>query len=142
DPANSMNMYAMFQYASSITMSNNGGSSWTGIGAGLPTGAVCFNIPFQVHPRNTSTLLASCTSLWRTSPPGTPWSPIFIPPGESVVRSAIDPSVDLYYAGTTSGNVYAGPSGASWRRVFSQPSAAAISDIQVDPTDPILVYTA
>jgi photosystem II stability/assembly factor-like uncharacterized protein len=142
DPTNSIIMYAMYQYASSITMSTDGGASWTGIGAGLPAGAVCFNIPFQVHPRNTSTLLASCGSLWRTSPPGTPWSTIFTPSNEFVLRSAVDPTVDLYYAGTTSGNVYAGPSGASWRRVFSQPSAAAVSDIQVDPTDAALVYTA
>jgi hypothetical protein len=142
DPTNSQNMYAMFQYASSITASSDGGATFNGIGTGLPDGAVCFNIPFEVHPKIPTTLLASCTSLWRTPLPDTTWSSIFAPANESVALSAVDPTVDLYFAGTNIGNIYAGTSGANFQRVFSQPSGYNVTDIQVDPTNPTLVYAA
>ena len=114
----------------------------------------CFNLAFQVHPGAPETLLAPCQSLWQaTSPvctrcsnrpdnnPGTPaaWQEI-LPKSMSgkVVRSAIDPGLNLYYAGTSGGQVWAGPGGTDWRRLFTAPGA--ISDIEVDPDNPATVY--
>src|SRR4051812_4332078 len=89
DPTNAQIFYAMGQYASSITRSTNGGGSVSPFAAGLPSGAVCFNLHFQVHPTTPAILLASCTSLWRiTSSTGT-WTPIFTPTNEFIVRSEI-----------------------------------------------------
>jgi photosystem II stability/assembly factor-like uncharacterized protein len=144
DPTNARILYAMSQYVSSISRSTDGGSNWANIARGLPTGAVCFNAHFQVHPTTPTTLLASCNSLWRTTtsaPPGD-WQPIFTPPSGSIVRSAVDATVDLYYAGTNQGGLFAGPAGANWQRVFGHPSNAGMTDIEVDPPDPATVYTS
>jgi hypothetical protein len=140
DPTNAQILYAMGQYASSITRSTNGGGSTSPFAAGLPLGSVCYNLHFQVHPKTPTTLLASCTSLWRiTSPSGT-WTPIFTPANEFIVRSAVDPSVDLYYAGSAGGKLYAGPGGASFVQVFAHPFNAGVSDIEVDPDNFPVVY--
>lgn len=140
DPTNAQILYAMGQYASSIARSTDGGASFHGFAAGLPTGSVCFNLQFLVHPSTPSTLLAACTSLWRiTSLTGT-WTTIFTPTGDSIVRAAVDPSVDLYYAGSSSGKLYAGPSGASWRQVFAHPGGAGVSALAVDLDSPTVLY--
>jgi hypothetical protein len=134
----------MFQYASSLSRSTDGGGSFTGFGAGLPTGSVCMNLKFLVHPTTPETLLACCFSLWRiTSPAGT-WETIFTAPGseENVSVAAVDGSVDLYYAGSDKGNLYAGPGGDSWQQVFAHPSGARTSDLQVDPDDFKVLYAA
>jgi photosystem II stability/assembly factor-like uncharacterized protein len=140
DPTNAQIMYAMFQYASSITRSTDGGASFNGFAAGLPSGSVCFNLQFLVHPKTPTTLLAACMSLWRiTSPTGT-WTAIFTPTSDAIVLAAVDPSTDLYYAASSSGKLYAGASGGSWQQVFSHPTGASFSDLHVDPDDPSIVY--
>ena len=48
--------------------------------------------------------------------------------------------MDLYYAGSNSGKLYAGPSGASWQQVFTHPSGAGVSDLRVDPDNPRILY--
>lgn len=142
DPTNAQVLYAMGQYASSIRRSTDGGSSFSAFAVGLPTGAVCFNLQFLVHPTIPTTVLAACTSLWRiTSPTGT-WTTIFTPAGDSIVRAAVDPSVDLYYAGSSSGKLYAGPSGASWQQVFAHPIGAGFNNLRVDPDNRTIVYVA
>ena len=59
-----------------------------------------------------------------------------------IVRSAIDPSIDLYYAAGNDGKLYAGASGANWQNVFAHPNGETISDVRVDPADPTTVYVA
>jgi len=148
DPTNDGILYAMGQYASSIARSVDGGGSWTNIASGLPTGTVCFNLHFQVHPTTPTTLLASCRSLWRTTTPGAPWSTflsIVAPPGTppvNIVRSAVDPTVNLYYAGTDQGDLYAGPTGANWQRVFTHPANMGVTDIEIDRDNPETVYAS
>lgn len=140
DPTDAQIFYAMGQYADSITRSTNGGGSVSDFADGLPTDSACFNLHFMVHPGTPATLLASCKSLWRiTSPTGT-WAPIFTPVNQSVVRSAVDASIDLYYAGTSSGRLFAGPGGASFQQVFAHPASSGVSDIRVDPDDESVVY--
>jgi hypothetical protein len=130
----------MFQYASSITRSTNGGSSFSNFGAGLPTGAVCFNLQFLVHPTTPTTLLAACTSLWRITSPNGSWMSIFTPAGDLILRADVDSSVDLYYAGSSSGKLYAGPGGVSWQQVFAHPNSANFTDLRVDADAHTIVY--
>jgi photosystem II stability/assembly factor-like uncharacterized protein len=151
DPTDSDVLYAMNQYASSIARSTNGGDGFSNIAGGLPEGAICFNLHFQVHPGDPATLLASCSfsedgnrfgGLWRASPPGSTWSVIFMPPTGGIGRSDVDPSVDLYWAGASDGIVYAGPSGSGFRAVFANPGGARVTDLDVDPGTPAVVYAA
>ena len=152
DPTDSDVLYAMFQYASSIARSTNGGGGFSNISDGLPEGAICFNLHFQVHPGDPATLLASCSfsddggnrfgGLWRASPPGSTWLVIFMPPTGGIRRSEVDPTVDLYWAGASDGVVYAGPSGAGFRTVFANPGGAAVTDLDVDAETPAVLYAS
>jgi hypothetical protein len=146
DPTDASVMYAMNQAPSSIARSTDGGASFHAIADGLPTGAVCFNFHFQVHPTHTNILLGSCGSLWSTQQPGAqPWSELFTPPdapNDAVIRSAIDPSFDIYYAATARGKLYAATSGADWQLVFTHPSGWGFSDLVVDPDDTATIYAA
>jgi photosystem II stability/assembly factor-like uncharacterized protein len=145
DPTDGNVMYAMNQGPSSIAQSTNGGGSFHNIGDGLPTGAVCFNLHFQVHPTSINILLASCGSLWWTQQPGAPWTELFTPPdspNDNVLRAAVDPSTDIYYAATARGRLYAAVGGADWQLAFSHPSGAGFSDLIIDPDDTTLIYAA
>lgn len=144
DPTNAQKMYTTSQGADSIKMSTDGGSTFTSINSGLPTNHACDNqMYFKIHPKDPSTLIGPCNSnLWRASPPGSPWSIIFTSPRGSVVRAAIDPSVDLYYAGGSLGDIYAAPSGANWQSTFRHPASSGVTDIQVDVFNPAQVYVS
>ena len=143
DPTDGNIMYAMNQYATTIAQSTDGGASFRNIADGLPTGAVCFNLHFQVHPTTTNILLASCSSLWWTQQPGAPWSQLFTPPDNDIVaRSAVDPRNDIYYAATARGRLYAAVSGNDWQLVFSHPDGAGFRDLVIDPKDTSLIYAS
>uniref|UniRef100_Q028F2 Glycosyl hydrolase, BNR repeat-containing protein n=1 Tax=Solibacter usitatus (strain Ellin6076) TaxID=234267 RepID=Q028F2_SOLUE len=143
DPSNSSRLYAQIvdpggdpgtQYIASMSTSANGGASFTNIGLGLPAAPTCQNGYFQVVPTFLSRILASCQDLWTRTlvggPLTEPWhrilctsanafacpvgSPIV---GGDVTRTAVDASVNLYYAGTSTGELWAGPNGADWKRV-------------------------
>lgn len=155
DPTNSEIKYTMNQYSDSMQKRIGDGPGLCISCGELSLLDGCFNLTFQVHPGAPETLLAPCQSLWqatspvctrcssRPSDPGAPqaWQEI-LPKSMSgkVVRSAIDPSLNLYYAGTNGGQVWAGPGGTDWRRLFTAPGA--ISDIEVDPDDPAIVYVS
>lgn len=146
DPTNAQILYQMYQYASSITRSTDQGASGTkGIAAGLPDGAVCFNLHFQVHPKIPTTMLASCQgSLWRTTttePPGA-WSILFTPPTGGIVRSTVDGTIDRYYAGANNGRIYAATSGANFTTVFTQPYSMGVTDMEVDLDSPTVLYAS
>ncbi len=160
DTSNAQIMYAMGQGIDSLARSTNGGSSWANIAGGLPggigvlDGCAVFNTYWQVHPGQPSTLLASpvpgvsppggCGALFQTTNPQPPgnWSSLFRPPSGSIVRSAVDPKVNLYYAAGNDGKLYAGPGGANWQIVFTHPNAANFRDIRVDASDPSTVFAA
>jgi hypothetical protein len=87
-----------------------------------------------------SILLASCNSLWRSTTQGSSWVQIFTPATGMIVRSAVDPTIDLYYSGSDQGSLFAGPSGANWQDVFNHPMNWGILDIKVDSKNPQIVY--
>jgi hypothetical protein len=51
----------------------------------------------------------------------------------------VDSTIDLYYAGTDLGRLFAGPSGTNWQPVLG-PANSAITDIKIDPNDPATIY--
>lgn len=144
DPTDGNVMYAMHQDASSISQSTDAGASFHNIADGLPAGTG-FNLHFQVHPVTTNILLASVSSLWSTQQPGTPWTPLFTPPdspNDAVFRSAVDPSLDIYYAATARGRIYAAPGGNDWQLAFSHPAGLFCKDLVVNPNDTAQIYAA
>ncbi len=135
-------MYAMNQSASSIARSSNSGDSFSGAASGLPTGATCFNLHFQVHPRTPTTLLASCLGLWRSVDSGASWSTIFTPALGAITRTAVDGPAEVYYAGSTVGAIFQGPSGAGWTRAFSHPAAMGVTDFEIDEDNRAIIYAS
>jgi photosystem II stability/assembly factor-like uncharacterized protein len=157
DPTDANIVYAMDQFAPSMRRVDLSTDAGECIACGLvcTDASRCFQLHFEVHPTMHETLLASSEfSLWRAVNPqcsvcpdgglGSPaaWSAILTPATGRILRSAIDPSVDLYYAGSNDGHIYAGPSGDNWQAVFTHPNGAAVSDIEVDPDDPATVYAS
>ena len=144
DPTDPNIIYAMNQGADSVQRTSNG-SSFQAFANGLPAGAVCNNLLFSLHPRTRTTLVAPCLALWRTTtttPPGD-WQQILAQPATgTIVRAAVDRSSDLYYAGTSDGKILAGPGGGSWRQVFAHPTAAGVTDIDVDPANPRRLFVS
>jgi hypothetical protein len=136
-------MYAMNQYASSIARSSNSGGSFSNAASGLPTGATCFNLHFQVHPRFPATLLTSCTNVFRTVDSGGSWTPIATPPmGSAFTRTAIDGPADVYYAGTNFGRIFQAPGGAAWTNVFVHPTSMGVTDIEIDEDNRTVLYAS
>ncbi len=144
DPNDPKIIYAMNQGADSVQRTSNG-ASFQGFFNGLPTGPVCNNLPFFIHPAINTTLIAPCLALWRTTsttPPGS-WQQILAQPAPKIItRAVVDPTIDLYYAGTSDGKVLAGPGGTSWRQVFDHPTAAQVADMKVDPADARILMAA
>jgi hypothetical protein len=155
DPSNAQIKYSMNQGPESM-QKRVGSGNWANISCGeISLLNECNNLAFQLHPGAPATLIAPCQSLWQaTSPvcdrfpnrkesdPGAPlaWQ-VILPQAlvtGKVVRSAIDPTLNLYYAGTSQGEIWAGPAGADWRRIISL--AGNIQDIDVDSDDPATVY--
>lgn len=136
-------MYAMFQYAESIARSTNGGGSFNPSAGGLPTGAQCFNLQFQIHSRFPNRLLACCMGLWQTTDSGTTWSTIFTPPtGSAVVRSTIDAPADVYYVGSSGGIISRGPAGTSWATIFTHPFRLSVTDLELDLDNSAVLYAS
>jgi hypothetical protein len=166
DPSNAQIKYSMNQGPESM-QKRVGNGDWACISCGeLALLDGCNNLAFQVHPRTPAMLLAPCQSLWQATAPvcarcpvrrscpdptgvdcntGTPLAWRVILPKASVtgnvVRSTVDPTLNLYYAGTTGGEVWAGPGGTDWRLLFSG-GPGSVSDIEVDPDDPATVYVS
>jgi hypothetical protein len=124
----------------------------SGIPSDVSTKCHAYDSTFQLltHPATSEPVLDACGLLWRTTriappDPAPPdiWSEIFGPPtGDRVVRAAIDSSIDLYYAGTMAGRLFAGPGGAGWQPVFTHPNLLKVSDIDVDAAHPDKIYAS
>jgi hypothetical protein len=145
-------LYAVYDNRGTTSVSLDTGTSFVDFSTGIPqsirTTRDCAiwsgTFQIQVHPTNPQIVLASCQALWRTGtalPPAN-WVSIFQPAGQLVVRSAVDPALDIYYAGTSRGRVYAGPGGAAFQQIFAHPDQLNISDIEVDVSHPDTVFVA
>jgi photosystem II stability/assembly factor-like uncharacterized protein len=148
DPTDADRFYAVFDNAGTATVSLDGGGTFLDFSAGNTSRLNCaiWNMTFflQIHPMDPQTLLQSCVRFWRTTtntPPGS-WSDVLSPPAGSVVRSAIDPTADIYYAGTSVGEIFAGVGGSGWQEVFDHPEPLSISDIKVGRNGEGTLYVA
>ena len=137
DPTDLDRFYAVFDNAGTANVSLDGGGTFVDFSAGNTSRSNCaiYNMTFhlQIHTADPQTLLQSCQPLWRTptnTPPGY-WSQLFSPAGQSVVRSAVDPTTDIYYAATTAGEIFAGLSGGGWQQVFDHTEPLSVSDLEV-----------
>jgi len=133
-------MYSLGQYATSLQRSVNGGNSWTNMFTGLPGGSACFEMRYHLHPRTKNILLASCTNLWRITNPSDNWAIIFTPTQGVITCSAVEPTADLYLAGTSTGKLFGGISGSNFQQLFSTSSFAKIIDIECDPGNSSTVF--
>ena len=159
DPVDPDVFYNTEQDQQSLRRSADGGQSWSDFKNGLPLkpGVVCtpflffgtLLFHFQVHPNNSNVLVASCLALWRTTTttPSADWKFRFAAPPGMIVRSAIGPG-DVYYAGTAGiggiggGEVHTAIGGVNWQTIFTHPQALDVSDIEIDPARPELVYVS
>ncbi len=140
DDTDANTMYSMGQYAPSIQRSTNGGNNWNNMNSGLPSGDTCFNMRFHLHPRKMNIVLAACTNLWRITDPGGTWQTIFTPTVGVVTCSAVEPTTDLYLAGTSRGKLVGGIGGSNFLPIFSHPSSASVVDIELDPEQADILY--
>jgi hypothetical protein len=146
DPSNDRIFYAVHQFMNQMNRSADGGNHWPAIGDGLDGGCDIWQAEYPstplnhliIHPAKPTVLLATCGSLWK----GLPWQRLAIAGAGTIARAAVDPTVDLYYAGTAGGTVYAGPGGTAWRSVFTHPNHQRVRDLKVDPDQPSVIYAA
>ncbi len=153
DPTDDDVRYLSTQAMSSLFKTTNGfATPPTAIGAGLPTGCPPWSAEypanpsnsFLIHPAQSSTLLATCGSLWTRLPP---WFQLFTPnpntnPPGRTMTIAVDASVDLFWTATNNGQVWAGPGGADWRWIVSHPGGAPSVALQVDTANPTVMFAA
>jgi hypothetical protein len=148
EATNQDQFYAVRDNRGTPNVSSDCGETFVDFSTGLSTSKKCaiWNMTshIEIHPVDSQILLEPCQSLWRTQtavPPGK-WVSIFTPTGQQVVRSSVDPKLDVYYAGTNGGRVYAGPSGSGWQEVFANTDSLYVSDIEVDHAHADTVYVS
>lgn len=93
---------------------------------------------FTIHPTQPSILLATCGPLWI----GWPFQSLFAPGGTSLLTTTVDPTVSLYWTGSSAGRLFAGAGGLSWAEVFAHPTAQPSSDLEIDPADPTILFAS
>jgi hypothetical protein len=154
DPTDANILYAMNQDIDTIVRFTDGGAGAgpSPANGGLPHGKCVDGATrppyWQVHPTQSGMLLASCKALWRSTSFGTGWYQVLSPfSGDSVVRSAVEPTVDTtndrYYAACATGDLYASVGGDGWSLIFSLPSGLRplpVFDLCIDPVNPGIVY--
>jgi len=141
DATNPDRFYAVFSNDGTPSVSSDSGTNYSDFSNGLTKNAkgltpcAMWNMTSHllIHPVNSKTLLEPCQSLWRTTTNALQgnWVSIFTAPtGEQVVRSAVDPKFDIYYAGTNLGRIYVGLGGSGWQKapVFTHPESLNVSD--------------
>jgi photosystem II stability/assembly factor-like uncharacterized protein len=141
DPTDADVLYAGGQNVA-IFRSSDGGDSFSTFRKEPeddPNAPDCSNPHFQVHPGDRSIVLESCQSLWRKAGDGD-WTSILTLDSGTVVRSAVDARADLYYAGSDTGALHAGPGGGRWQTIFMHEDGWPVTDIEVDLDDPATVY--
>jgi hypothetical protein len=154
DPTNPDRFYAVLDNRGTPFVSSDAGGIFANFSSGLSVSTNCeiwdMTSHLLIHPVNSHILLEPCQSLWqiKTAVPAGKWVSIFTPPAvpppsiHQVVRSAVDPKFNIYYAGTNLGRIYAGVGGSGWKQVFAHPDSLNVSDIEVDKAHPETVYVS
>lgn len=48
----------------------------------------------------------------------------------------------MYYAGSTFGTIFRGPSGAGWTNAFAHPAGLSVTDIEIDADSPAIIHAS
>lgn len=146
DPVDSDTRYVAAQNIVQLTRTQNAWASGAAIAQGIPN-AFCppWNteypaIPrsrFSIHPTQPSILLASCGPLFI----GWPFQQLFAP-SVAILTNTVDPTVSLYWAGSVDGRLFAGAGGLSWVEVFQHPAFQSSSDLEIDPSNPTVLFAS
>lgn len=121
-------------------------------GVGIPPEEIYLGDPyFMIHPGDTDILLTAGTEAYQHSNAGSDWTQCpncdkwaTIGPNPQTVtgvsgavkRIAVDPNTNTYYAGMTSGQIWAGHfGGTSWTKIFTHPIGKSVTGLVVDPSD-------
>lgn len=144
DPRDADLMYSVGLGMQDMFRNNGGGDApWKRVTADQLSGCSPWSREFRgepsnhviVHPGDPSTLLATCVSLWR----GPDWQAILTPNVGDVSRVAVEPSSDLYLAGTSAGQIFGGLAGD-----FAAPPVTLrprrVLDIKFDSNVPTTAY--
>jgi hypothetical protein len=153
DPTDQKRFYAVLDNRGTPSVSLNSGEVFTDFSQGLTkdskglTPCAIWNMTshIQIHPTTSQTLLEPCQSLWRTTTNVSPanWTSIFTPAaGEQVVRSAVDPKFDIYYAGTNLGRIYFGAGTPKLNTFIANSESLNVSDIEIDKANTDTVYVS
>ncbi len=153
DPTDPSRLYAGFNNDGAPSASTDGGATFSAFVSGFAGYTDChaynMTLDLQVDPNDPKVLLESCGfSLWRATTTGPisgwNWSSIFTTSGQYVTRSAVQDDLDVYYAGTTKGRVFASLGGTVWSAtpVFTDPESKFVSDLEVDPLHQELLYAS
>lgn len=142
------------QYLGIVQTHDAGGSYYTATSGLLDansTSAAAFIAPFALCPRNGITMVAGSDNVWRSESFGGSWSsnsPDPLDEGHvvsAVAFSPFDPDCNTYFVGMVDGRVYrtnVGGGSSGWVSMGGStlPYGRAISDIEVDPADPDVLY--
>lgn len=147
DPDDATYMYGALYYGD-IRRSTNSGATFSGIsGSVTETGA--WVTPYKLDPHNTDRMYAGYANLWlNTDVRNTStWTQISSFAGTSTIRDiAIAPNdQEVLYLSRSSGLLYRSDNILDASPTFTlltDPASGTVSDIEIDPTDPLHVFVA
>jgi regulation of enolase protein 1 (concanavalin A-like superfamily) len=148
DPADASYFYAESIYLG-LVRSTDGGSTWTGIAAGLKDAGRSANFiaPFILDPNNPSRMLAGGASLWRSDnvkAPAPEWKAIQGGSGNYVSAIAVAPgNSDVLWIGRSWGRVFKSTNATSASPAFTAlkaPTKGVVTRITISPADWNVVY--
>ncbi len=141
DPVNPDLIYA--GSASGLSVSRDGGRTWSAMNAGLPRS---FVNTVRVHPRDSNVVFAGTTfdGLYRSEDGGSTWQNVLWTEGAQTVFTVVfhPDKPDIMYIGTSAGAYRSRDGGRSWDTFppSIQGSPYAIHSILVDPVEPNRIY--
>ena len=148
DPTDASYFYAESIYLG-LVRSTDGGSTWTGIAAGLRDAGRSANFiaPFILDPNNPNRLLAGGASVWRSDnvkAPAPEWKAIQGGSGNHVSAIAVaSGNSDLVWAGRSFGRIFKSTNATSASPTFTAlrvPIRGIVTRITISPTDWNVVY--
>jgi len=149
DPADSRIVYAATQKGEGVFKSRDGGQTWSPSGAGLPKIPGNNVFCLAIDPRRPAILYAGTLNfgIYKSTDGGASWSPSRRGLSANLLgvsALAIDPHApDTVFAGTGAGVFRTTDGGANWKlRNSGLPDPPLISDLEIDPKRPAVVYAA
>jgi photosystem II stability/assembly factor-like uncharacterized protein len=138
DPTKPATLYAGAKNAG-VFKSSDGGTSWTAINTGLPSGISVSTL--VISPMNPSTLYVGTNQdVFKTSDGGESWRALNLT--RSVTAMLIDPQTPsrLYAAGACNGVYRSNNEGTSWTAINTGLTGFFFTSLAIDPASPSTLY--